>query len=469
MNTDVGIVGGGISGLTAAHFLKRNGIDVHVLEKNSRVGGSIRSERREGFLIEHGPNNALDTTPLLGEMFSQLGIDDSLEYASDQAKNRYIVRNGKLNPLPMSPPAFFKTKLFSASAKLRLLKEPFIGRANPEIDESLAEFVIRRLGNEFLDYAINPFVAGVYAGKPESLSVKSGFPKLYQLEQEYGSLIKGAILGAKKRRKSAETAKTKARLFSFKEGLQTIIRAIEKELGNRISTGASITAIRKNDDGYEIDFSANGELKHLTCRTLLFTIPAYAYRDLSFEFDFPLLDAFARIYYPPVTMVFFGFKQNPTDMPLDGFGFLVPEKENRQILGAIWSSTIFSNRAPQGGAALTTFVGGSRQPDIALKSDDEIAELVFDDLHDLMGLKRKPDLVVIKKWEKAIPQYNIGHQAIIERVEQFESENPGLFISGNFRGGISVADCVKQAHGMSERIVSYPKKAGKRILDQVNG
>ncbi|NIT51599.1 MAG: protoporphyrinogen oxidase [candidate division Zixibacteria bacterium] len=468
INTDVGIIGAGISGLASAHFLNRNGIDVHVIEKNSAIGGSIRSERRDGFLVEYGPNSALDTTPILHDLFSQLGIDGSLEYASEQAKNRYIVRNGKLIPLPMSPPAFIKTKLFSASAKLGLLKEPFIGKANPEADESLAEFVMRRLGNEFLDYAINPFVAGVYAGNPDSLSVKSAFPKLYQLEQEYGSLIKGTFLGAKKRRKSAETSKSKARLFSFKDGLQTIIQAIGNELENNVSTNAPITAIRKNDAGYEVDFSGGERSMRLNCRTLLFTIPAYAYNDLRFEFNFQLHDVFAQIYYPPVTMVFLGFKQNPTDMPLDGFGFLVPEKETRQILGTIWSSTIFSNRALQGGAALTTFVGGSRQPEIALKPDDELTELVFKELHELMGLKQKPELVVIKKWEKAIPQYNIGHKAIIEKIEQFEAANDGIFISGNFRGGISVADCVKQAFGFSKRINAYLEKTSEHILNEAN-
>ena len=168
VRTEVAIIGAGISGLTAGHFLKQQGRDICILEKSGRIGGAIRSERRDGFLIEFGPNSILDTTPLLHDMFSRLNINNDLEYANDTSKNRYIVRHGRLNPLPASPLAFLRSRLFSTSAKLRLLKEPFIAPADPDVDESLADFVQRRLGREFLDYAINPFVAGVYAGKPEA-------------------------------------------------------------------------------------------------------------------------------------------------------------------------------------------------------------------------------------------------------------------------------------------------------------
>lgn len=468
IQADVAILGAGISGLAAAFFLKRKGRSVCVIEKNAHTGGAIRSERREGFLIEYGPNSTLDTTPLLHELFSGLQIADQLEYANDRAKNRYIVRNGRLNTLPLSPPAFIKSKLFSASAKFRLLKEPFVRPAPPEADESLADFVRRRLGQEFLDYAINPFVAGVYAGKPETLSVQSAFPKLHRLVQEYGSLIKGAVLGAKKRRKSAETSKSSARLLSFKEGLQTVVNALERELSGSIFSGSNIESVRRRDNFFEIDFRNGSQIWQLIVPSLLFTIPAHQYAFLPLEFEFPLLHEFQNIYYPPVAMVYFGYKNQPPGVPLDGFGFLVPEKENRQILGTIWSSTIFSNRAPRGGVALTTFVGGSRQPENALLPEEKLIDLVRRDIQELMGIREKPDLIVVRKWEKAIPQYRLGHRQIMENIDRFEQQTPGLFISGNFRGGISVSDCIKQSHLMSERIDSFLTVGKEAALEAVS-
>ncbi len=459
VRTEVAIIGAGISGLTAGHFLKQQGRDICILEKSGRIGGAIRSERRDGFLVEFGPNSILDTTPLLHDMFSRLNINNDLEYANDTSKNRYIVRHGRLNPLPASPLAFLRSRLFSTSAKLRLLKEPFIAPADPDVDESLAGFVQRRLGREFLDYAINPFVAGVYAGKPEALSVCSALTKLHQMEQEYGSLIKGAILGARKRRKSTETSKSKARLFSFRDGLQTLVDALGRDLDGNIFTRREIRAIRRRKATFEIEGDTDGRAFQLTTDALLITVPAHVYPDLPLDFQTSLVAPLQQIYYPPVTMVYFGFKSRPSGVPLDGFGFLVPEKENRQILGTVWSSTIFSNRAPDQGVALTTFVGGSRQPENALLPEGQLIELVRRDIEDLMGIRTSPDLTAVKSWKKAIPQYHVGHREIITQIEQFEQAQPGVFISGNFRGGISVADCVKQSHLTSGHIHTYLTEA----------
>ncbi len=452
LKADVVIIGAGISGLATAHFLKKQGLKAIILEKKDEPGGSIKSERVDGFLVEHGPNNALDTTPILGEMFEDLGIESEREFANDQSKNRYIVRNGVLNALPMGAVPFLKTKLFGTSAKLRLLKEPFISASDPEVEETLAQFVERRLGREFLDYAIDPFVSGVYAGVPEALSVKSAFPKLYDLEQKYGSLIKGTIMGARERKKRNEVSKQSARLFSFKDGLQTMIDALQQEFADQLFPGADLRRIEKTDNGWQIQFSAGNNSYTIDAAGLLLTIPVHAYSELPGEMFKPLLPELNKISYPPVTMVYFGYKGNPASRALDGFGFLVPRKENLQILGSIWSSTIFSGRAPEGDTAFTTFVGGTRQPENALLPEDRIVDLVSEDLKVLLGIQVKPDVVVVRPWPKAIPQYNIGHGQIIEKVEDFEKINPGVFLSGNFRGGISVSDCVKNAKGMSERI-----------------
>ncbi len=454
IETDVTIIGGGISGLSSAHFLQKKGLKTVVLEKSYRTGGSIRSARVEGFLVEYGPNSTLDTSPVIHELFSDIGIESQMEYANEQSKNRYILRDGRLNVLPMTPLAFLKTPHFSCKAKWRLFKEPFIGPADPEIEETLAQFVIRRLGQEFLDYAIDPFVAGIYAGLPERLSVKSAFPKLYDLEKKYGSLIKGTILGAKERKKREEVSKQSAKLFSFPKGLQTVTDALSREYERDIYLNSQIRRISKENENFIIHFDDGKNQYQLLSSALLLTIPVYAYGELPGDFFVPLLPTLQKIYYPPVTVVYFGYKKKPECRPLDGFGFLVPRKENRQILGTIWSSTIFKNRAPDGGIALTTFVGGSRQPEIALMEEAKLFDIVFSDLKDIMQLNDKPDVVVIQPWPKAIPQYNIGHQQILDEVEKFEKTNPGVFLSGNFRGGISVGDCIKQSKVMADRIVS---------------
>lgn len=208
MNKSMIIIGGGIAGLTAAFRLKEAGIKVTLLEKNDRLGGALYSYQKDGYLAELGPNTILETSPLVTKLIQDIGLEEDKVYASESSKIRYIVRDKKPIPLPLSPQAFLRTSLFSWKAKLRLFREPFITPWDNSYEESLSQFVLRRLGREFLDYAINPFVAGVYAGDPDTLSVKHGFPKLYDLEQKYGGLIKGQIKGAKERKKTSGSSKT---------------------------------------------------------------------------------------------------------------------------------------------------------------------------------------------------------------------------------------------------------------------
>jgi oxygen-dependent protoporphyrinogen oxidase len=457
VETDVTIIGGGLSGLATAHYLARGGFRVEILEKSARTGGTIETHRRNGFLIDCGPNSALDTTPLLGALFEAVGIADTRRFANEEAKNRYIVRNGQLQELPMTPLAFLKTRLFSRSAKWRLLREPFIPPADPDRDETVAEFVERRLGREILDYAINPFVSGVYAGSPESLSVRAAFPRLHRLEQRYGSLIRGAIEGRRERKRQAaagEASKQSARLFSFDDGMQAIVDALSAEQGGSVHTSVDVVSVRKSGAGYEVDASTKNGDRTFSSRAVVFAVPAYALAGLPVEFEFPLRSALASIQYPPVSMVFFGYTVCPTDVPLDGFGFLVPERERRGILGTIWSSTLFPGRAPEGGAAFTTFVGGSRSPEQALLPERDLTASVQADLRELLRVHREPDTAYVRLWEQAIPQYNVGHMDVMRELEAFETRNAGCYITGNFRGGVSVGDCVRQAYALGAKITS---------------
>ncbi|MBI3788132.1 MAG: protoporphyrinogen oxidase, partial [Ignavibacteriales bacterium] len=362
MNTqqcDVVIIGGGISGLCVAHWLTKHNVNVMVLEKDAEVGGTMKSVNENGFLVETGPNSALETTPLIKELVADCNLEDEFLYASPTSKNRYILRDGKLQVLPLNPIAFLKTGLFSASAKLRLLKEPLIGRANRE--ESIAEFVTRRLGQEFLDYAIDPFVAGVFAGRPEKLSVRAAFPKLFALEEKYGGLIKGMILGRKERKARAEKAKDRAESFSFRSGMQALPQAIAKQLGNKVVTRASVNSFQKNSSPMQqlggrrfvVEYSREGAIGQILTNFVVLSVPAYAAAGLVRQYSSSTAATLESIYYPPVISVYAGFDQTAIAEPLDGFGFLIPTKEKRDILGCLWSSSLFSGRAPKGMVSLT--------------------------------------------------------------------------------------------------------------------
>ncbi len=459
------VIGGGISGLATAWWLRKASLDVTVLERESEPGGTMRTIHDRGWLVETGPNSALETTPLFKTLFEDLGLAQEVIYAGDVGNNRYILRDGALHPLPMTPPAFLKSDLWSWPGKLRLLMEPFVGRA-PE-EETIAEFVERRLGREFLDYAINPFVAGVYAGDPEQLSVRAAFPKLYALEAKYGGLIRGQIQGARERRNRAETAKDRARMFALKGGMQIFPEALAKALAPNVLTGARVRRIlpvRKNGHTtYEISGTKKQKKFSLKADAIITAVPSF----VAAEFISPMSEALAQslrdLYYPPVVEVFLGFKSSDLGRPLDGFGFLVPAMERRKILGTIWSSSLFPDRAPAGHAALTTFVGGSRQPELTNESDAALVEMVTQELSSIMGVRGKPVYRRINRWARAIPQYRLGHISIISRIEEFERQHAGFFVSGNFRGGISVGDCVINSEKAARRVEGFLRQ--QRLSD----
>ena len=454
------VVGGGISGLATAWWLHKASIDVTVLEREDEVGGTMRTTHDRGWLIETGPNSALETTPLFKTLFADLGLTDEIIYAGELGNNRYILRDGSLHPLPMTPPAFLKSDLWTWGGKLRLLKEPFIGRASRE--ETIAEFVERRLGREFLDYAINPFVAGVYAGNPEQLSVRAAFPKLYALEENYGGLIKGQIRGARERRKRAEKSKDRARMFALKNGMQVFPEALARALSPKVITNAQvrrISSIRKNGlTTYEISGTRKRKKFLIKSDAIITAVPSYATAEFIEPMNAELARMLKDIYYPPVVEVFLGFKTSEIRRPLDGFGFLVPAKEQRKILGTIWSSSLFPGRAPAGHAALTTFVGGSRQPELTKESDTRIVHIVTDELSSIMGVHGRPVFRQINRWQRAIPQYNLGHLSIVSRIEEFERQHAGFFVSGNFRGGISVGDCIINSEKTAVRVQDFLRK-----------
>jgi oxygen-dependent protoporphyrinogen oxidase len=452
MSKKIIVIGAGISGLTAAYLLSKKGFDVKILEKNNSVGGSIESVIENGFLFDRGPNSALETTPVIAQLVSELKLEHELLYASKQANKRYILRDNKLHALPMSPPGLIKTKLFSTSAKLRLMAEPFIGRSKDGYYQSLAEFVKRRLGQEFLDYAINPFVAGVYAGKPEELSVKSAFPKLYALEEKYGGLIIGTVRSIRERKKRAEVAKQSAKMLSFKNGMAVLPKAIEKYFGSNVLLSSEVTSVDKTETGYSVSYQQNGATNKVDCDILLSTIPAYTASNIFTCFDKEFKTHADAIYYPPVLVYYFVYDKKNITQDLDGFGFLIPEKENKSFLGALWSSIIFSDRTDDTKAAFTLFVGGSRNPGFVKEDRTFLLTKVRKEFEALMSITAEPIFTSERFWEKAIPQYNLGYVEHERFFDDFEKRNPGIFISGNYRGGISVGDCIKNADLVADKI-----------------
>lgn len=462
--TDVAIVGGGISGLSAAHWLVKAGFRVKVLEKEAQPGGTMKTRSEEGFLSELGPNSALETTPHIAALVSDLGLDDDFLYADPSSKNRFILKSGRLRPLPLSPLAFLMTDLFSVSAKLRLLKEPFVGRAAEE--ESIADFVTRRLGREFLDYAIDPFVAGIFAARPEALSVRAAFPKLYALEETYGGLIRGMILGRKKRKAREEQSKDRAKSFSFRRGMQSLPLRLAASLGEeKVACRSSVSEIHMrpspNSRRYVVNYVRDGQSNHLDSEAVILAAPAEATARLIQPLAPTVADELAAIQYPPVVSLFLGYRQQEVGRPMNGFGFLVPSLEKRKILGCLWSSSLFPHRAPAGSVGMTVFIGGGRQPELTSAGDNEILAMAMRDLESIMQIRGKPVYWSLTRWKKAIPQYTLGHQRVMETLSGFEQLYPGMFFCSNFRGGISVGDCIQNSESIARQTTAYLRSVAR--------
>lgn len=442
------ILGGGITGLVAAHRLRALGWDVTLHEASERTGGALRTLRDGPWLAEAGPNSLLDNSEPTRALLRELGLSERIQRAGTAAKNRYIVRGGKLRALPAGPISFLTTALFSPKAKLRLLAEPFIKPAPPEARESLAQFALRRLGQEFLDYAVDPFVTGVYAGDPSYLSVKAAFAKLHALEQTHGSLIRGAFA------KRNASAGPKGGIFSFPEGLEEITRALSAPLSDRINLRSRITGARRAPGGRWELLRAEGGATPGTYDAVLVAVPA---GPLS-EFRIDTLDTehmpftrLAHVPHPPVVSVFLGFRREAVRHRLNGFGLLVPSKERRRILGVLFSSTLFPGRAPPGHVALTVMVGGVRSPEQAALEDQSLLAMVRTELTALLGIQGLPTYSRITRWPRAIPQYGDTILHARETAQTAETAHPGLFFGGQALDGVAVPACIEAGEKLAAR------------------
>ena len=452
----VAIIGGGITGLTAAFRLRQKNIPVTLYEASPRVGGVIETVRQDGYLAEFGPNSILETSPLIGSLIRDLGLESRRLYSDPAADNRYIVRGGKPVLLPGSPLGFMFTPLFSPLAKLRLLAEPFIRRAPEAREESLADFVTRRIGTEFLDYAINPFVAGVYAGDPATLSVRHAFPKLHALEQKYGSLILGQFLGARERRRRAEVPKDKAKKVSFDLGLQVITDTLGERLAPLVQLATPVGRFEQSLEGWDVTARPQGREEKHEHIAVVYTGPAHRLPEIQLASNRYLnWSPLSQIQYPPVASIVLGFRREDVAHPLDGFGMLIPEVEHFNLLGTLFSSSLFPDRAPRGHVTLTSYIGGARDPDLALHDPAELVQVALKDLKTILGVSGPPTFQHSTLFPKAIPQYDVGYGRFKDLMDEVEQKAPGFFLAGNYRFGISLGDSIVSGHRVADKVADY--------------
>lgn len=452
MNFDSVIIGAGVSGLVAAHRLKKMGRNALLIECGDRVGGVIQSRDAEGFLIECGPNSLRGSHEFL-DLVEELNLTGDLITADPRAP-AYIYVDGRLQAVPMSPPALVKTKLVSNAAKLRLLREPFVKARLDGGEESVASFVRRRLGDEILERLVEPFLSGVYAGNPEELSVQACFPKLAEFEAEAGGVLRGALRAAKQSRKEASRPKRSLRpyrLCSFRHGLSALPKALSESLGDSLLTCARIIGIRSTAP-FEIGIEHRGEIKTINSSTLVISTPAYAAGRLLGDIAPEIAALVAEIPYVSIASVPLAYRVGQIARKLDGFGFLAPRGEGLRTLGSIWNSSLFAGRAPEGWVCLTNFIGGATDAEAVKLGDEELIRIVHDDLCNVLGVSGEPRRLPITRYERAIPQYILGHAARVERIESRLRGIPGLWIAGNYLRGISLGDCIKQAEHVAVEI-----------------
>lgn len=447
-------MGAGITGLTAARELHRQGHRVTVIEKAPQVGGAVLTHAQDGWLAEAGPNS-IQESPAIAALIAELGLGGERLVANPAAKNRFIVRDGRLVPAPLSPPGFLTSPLFSLRARAKVLCE-FLTRPRVRTtDVSLATFVASHFGQEIVDYGLNPLIAGIYAGDPEKLSARYAFPNLWQLERTYGSLIRGLRAQAAERRARGERTGL-APLVSFTRGLQAIPSALAASLpAGTVRLGATVTSLIPGRP-WKLIWSEGESIESAEFDAVLLALPAPALGPLVFgALGERLLATLDHLPHPPVSSLFLGFRRDQVRHPLDGFGALVPARERRSFLGVLFSSTLFEGRAPAGHVALTVFAGGMRQPDAGRLPTAELVARVLPDLRELLGITGDPVYTHHSFWPKAIPQYNVGHDRYLEPLTQCENRHPGLFIGSNARDGIAVPDRVQDGKKLAHRVSEF--------------
>lgn len=458
MNGRVLVIGGGISGLTAAYSLTRDapGLDVRLAEAKSRVGGTLGSETIGGFVFERGPNGFLDNVPEALDLARELNLESRLLSPSPLAEKRFILKMGRLHVVPTTPAAFLRSGLLSIRGRLRVLTEPFRRRGGGGADDSVATFGRRRLGVEATETLLDPLVTGIHAADVERLSIASAFPRVARLEREYGSLFRGMLRLRKERRRrgagsggASGPAGPGGKLRSFPGGLEELTTALKQKLGDRLRLGSAAESVRPHGGQFEVIFR-DGTTE--SADAVVAALPTPRAASLFASSQPGLARALEAIPYAPVAVVCLGYRREDVTHPLDGFGFLIPRNQGTRILGMIWTSSIFPAHAPDGAVSLRTLLGGARDPAIVEGSTEELVPLVQREAGQLLGLQGEPLESKVYRWVQGIPQYNLGHARRIEQIDTERHKLPGLFLAGNAYRGVGINDCVREAGRVSAEV-----------------
>ena len=447
------VVGAGISGLATAYALQKAGIATRVAEAGPRPGGVIQSVKRDGYLVECGPQS-FSGNGSISAMCRDLGILEERVLADPKAP-RYVLIGGKLQNVPMGP-GLLASSFMSGGTRAALLRDIFGKSESPEPDESVASFVRRKFSATLLDRLVGPFISGIYAGDPEKLSLRAAFPIFYEAEKAAGSVTRGVFKVIKQRKTTNGTQlrapREKATLQTFREGNETFIRAIAARLAERITCGTEVTRIESLDPGQEpkaarFRVSLRGTRGEETVDTerLILSVPAETAGRLLEPLDLGFAAQLSAIVYSGVAVVSLGYRKGDVGGSLAGFGFLVPRSSGLSILGTVWNSSLFPGRAPEGEVLLTSFVGGATNPGAICKSPEQLATQVHREMSSLLGLRKEPVFTNVTIWPRAIPQYNLGHTARIAAIESLRARFPGLYFSGNYLNGPAIGTCVEQA------------------------
>ena len=448
------VIGAGLTGLTTALTLKRKDKDVEVVECQNRIGGQMQTQQADGFTFESGPSTGVVSYPEVSELFTSLYPSCELEVAKESSKKRLIWKGSAFHPLPASLMGGVTTPLFRWRDKFGILLEPFRTKGtNP--DETVGALTIRRLGRSYLDYAVDPFLSGVYAGDPMRLVTRYAMPKLYNLEQNYGSFIRGAFAKAKQPKSDRDKLATK-KVFSVKGGFGRLIEAMGTALGNEnITVGAQSVSVRPCGNTWQVDYT-DARLNHvvINCDKVVTTCGSYVLPQLLPFVDGKIMSALNNLTYAPIIQVAVGIKNSDGNDPV-GFGGLVPSLEKRDVLGILFPSSCFEGRTPDGGVLFSFFIGGIRHPECLQMTDEQISAMVTADLSSMLGYKATthPDLVRVFRHSHAIPQYEANTGERLTALDNMRRQYPGLIIAGNMWGGIGMADRIRQAVNIAEQLV----------------
>lgn len=455
MNHDVIVIGAGISGLATAYDLQSRGYDVQILERQVTIGGNAISERFNGFLMEHGPTtmNAADLGAM--DFVRALRLDTSSVELGPNVLKRYLRDARGLHGISTHPLGFFLSGYLSPVGRMSMVAEILRPRKKDNSEETIHEFTSRRFGKQFADRVIEPMAAGIFMGDAKTLSINGAFPKLLDMEQQHGSIIRG-VLAAKR---GSEPGR---RLFSWPQGIGTLPRALAGTLGKRIHSGVAVTKITSSSSGFEVATANSGKL---SARAIVLAVQPHVAAALLENLEPETATAVGNIPAPPIAAVFLGYRKSQVSHPLDGLGFLSTQAENQIISGAQFSSTMFEGRAPDGYISISSYVGGARSPKAAGLPERELTNTVHNELAGLLGIKGEPVVSRTRHWPRGLPHYTLAHSARKKTIESASQRLPGLFLTGNYLQGVSIANCMTTAGLTAEKVHNELSKTNDYISE----